>query len=143
MNTYIKILMLLGFFTIFLLSSCKDPVSPKADITVLYGIQNKGLPEINTPVEGAIVTVYANSTEDKPGYIDPYNKTEEIVKTTDASGRCSFDFPIENILLVKAEKPQKFGNVSDTLYGEDVLSLREDKISNKTIHLRQFKSTLE
>ena len=135
--------MALGLFTVILLSSCKDPDSPKAEITVLYGIQNQGLPEVNTPVEGAIVTVYADSTEDKLGYVDPNNRTEEIVKITDASGRCSFDFPIENILMVKAEKPQKFGNVSDTLYGEDVLPLKEDKIITKTIHLRQLKSTLE
>ena len=142
MITIIKIFMALGLFAVVLLSSCKDPVSPKAEITVLYGIQNEGLPDINTPVEGAIVTVYASSPDDKPGYVDPDNKIEEMVKITDASGHCSFDFPIENILQVKAEKPQKYGNVSDTLYGEGVLILKEDETDDETVHLRKFKSTL-
>lgn len=130
--------MTLGLLGIIFLSSCKDPQSPKADITVYYGIDNEDYPDINTPVEGAIVTVYADSPEDKPGYVDPDNKIEEMVKITDASGRCSFEFPIENILQVKAELPIK----KDTLYGEGVLILKEDETFEETVHLRKLKSTL-
>lgn len=137
MSRNFKILMMIGLVSIMTLNSCKDPVPPKATVTVRNGMDNNGL-VMNKLLEGAIVTVYIDPNSGKPGYVDPAGKVDKQVKTTDASGTCTFDFSLENILQVKAEYPFS----GDTLYGEGVLVLEEDKTYEETIHLRKYKSQL-
>jgi hypothetical protein len=128
----INIWLVLSLLTLIAVQSCKDPESPKAVVTVKNGFDDNKL------AEGVIVTVYVGPQNGKPGYVDPDSKTAKIVKNTDASGKCNFDFTLENILQVKAEYPIP----GDTLYGEGVLVLEEDKTYNETIFLRQLKSQL-
>ncbi len=137
MNRSIKLLLMMVFVSIMTLISCSDPVGPKATVRVLNGIEVDGF-AMNIPLEGAVVTVYIDPNTGKPGYVEPDDKVEKMVKNTDASGECSFDFTLENILQVKAEYPFN----GDTLYGEGVLVLKEDKTYEETIHLRKFKSQL-
>ncbi|MBN2669244.1 MAG: hypothetical protein JXR60_08440 [Bacteroidales bacterium] len=119
------------FFAIFV-NSCKDPEPPKAVVTVRNGFDE------NKVVSSAIVTVYVGEQSGKPGYVNPDEKTIQDIQTTDASGQCSFEFKFENILNVKAELPFE----GDTLYGEGVLVLEEDKTDEETIYLRRLKSQL-
>lgn len=128
----IFIIMILGLMLTLTVNSCKDPASPKATVTVRNGFENDAL------LEGAIVTVYVGSQNGKPGYVDPENKIKDISKLTDASGRCDFEFNLQNILQVKAEFPVG----TDTLYGEGVLVLKEDKTYEETVYLRKYKSQL-
>jgi len=137
MNNFSKIFLALSLISIMFLSACSDPASPKATVTVYYGMDLSGT-EMNAPVEGAIVTAYVGPQNGKPGYVDPDNKVEKVVGTTSASGQCNFDFPVENILQVKAEYPLS----GDTLYGEGVLVLKEDETITESIHLRKWKSQL-
>jgi S-formylglutathione hydrolase FrmB len=134
MRLYQKIFLVLALIA---LGSCGDPASPKATVSVFHGMDIDGI-TMNDPVEGAIVTAYVGPQNGKPGYVDPDNKVEELVAETSASGQCSFDFPVENILQVKAE----FAFSGDTLYGEGVLVLKEDETVTETIHLRKWKSQL-
>ena len=133
---YFRIFVLLIMVSVGVLSSCKDPVPPKATVTILNGMDD-GI-EMNIPLEEAIVTVYIDPNTGKPGYTDPDGEVEKQVKLTDGSGKASFEFTLENILQVKAEYPYN----GDTLYGEGVLVLEEDKTYEETIHLRKYKSQL-
>lgn len=137
MSKSIKLLIMIVFVSTMALNSCGDPAAPKATVRVLNGMEVDGF-AMNIPLEGAIVTVYIDPNTGKPGYVEPDEKVEKMVKNTDASGKCSFDFTLENILQVKAEYPFN----GDTLYGEGVLVLKEDKTYEETIHLRKFKSQL-
>lgn len=133
----LKVVVLIAILSVSFLSSCKDPVPPKATVTVRNGMDNISL-EMNAPLESAIVTVYIDPNTGKPGYTDPDGKVEKQVKLTDGSGKANFDFVQENILQVKAEYPFN----GDTLYGEGVVVLEEDKTYEETIYLRKYKSQL-
>lgn len=124
--------LVLSFVTLIAVQSCKDPEPPKAVVTVRNGFDG------NKVAENVVVTVYVGAQNGKPGYVDPDNKTPDVKQTTDASGQCFFDFNVANILQVKAELPMS----GDTLYGEGVLVLEEDKTYNETVYLRQLKSEL-
>ena len=137
MSNSVKILIAIAFLSLLTFSSCGDPESPKATVTVLNGMTDD-VNGINVPLEGAIVTVFIDPRTGTPGYVDPDGDINKLVKNTDASGKCSFDFTLENILQVKVDYP--LGN--DTLYGEGVLVLKEDETYEEVIHLRKWKSQL-
>ena len=137
MNNSVKGLIAIAFLSLLTFSSCGDPEPPKATVTVLNGMTD-GVNGLNTPLEEAIVTVYIDPRTGTPGYVDPDGGVGKIVKLTDASGKCSFDFTLENILQVKVNYP--LGN--DTLYGEGVLVLKEDETHEEIIYLRKWKSQL-
>lgn len=126
--------MILGLVALATLNACKDPEAPKATVIVINSFnENENL--IDVPAEGAVVTVFSNSETGKTGYADPDNKDLTKVKVTDGSGRCNFEFELENILQVKAELPF----AGDTLYGEGAIVLKEDETEEIVINLRKFK----
>ncbi len=122
---------LIGALSLF---SCKKPEAPKAKVTVLNRLDE------NKPVENVLVTVFAETYDEKAGEIDPLTGGEKIkTGVTNSYGEVKFDFTVENILKVKAELPVSNG---DTLYGTGVLRLEEDKTYEETVYLSQYKSEL-
>ncbi len=119
---------LIGALCLF---SCKKPEAPKAKVIVLNRIDE------NKPVENALVTVFANAPN---GQVDPFTGGEKITTgTTNALGEVKFEFPVENILSVRAEIPINNG---DTLFGMGVLRLEENSTYEETVYLSQYKSEL-
>jgi len=134
MNKKIIIIAVVSLFVSVIFTACHTPKDPKARITVLNGFDQ------NKAAVSAIVTVYVSSSAGGHGQVNPSDGTVKVVGTTDASGVVNFDFSYESILQVKAELPAPL--INDTLYGEGVLVLEEDKTYEETVYLRKYKSQL-
>lgn len=137
MNYLVKVFVVIAAFSLTTLSSCSDPEPPKATVTVLAGVA-VGQTAVNAPLPNVIVTVYIDPSTGKQGFVDPDNGVEKIVKTTNSSGQCDFEFVLENILNVKAELPMG----KDTLFGIGSITLTEDETFQEVITLREYKPVL-
>lgn len=86
------ILILSAILVLVSYNSCEKESKPQASVLVCL--------ENDTPVEGAIVTVYSSPNG---SYIDPTTLTEDATQETNESGRVYFTFEEKCILTAKAE----------------------------------------
>ena len=135
MNKLFYILIVMAFVAV-LGSSCKDPASPKATITVIGSDKNGN----EVYQAGATVIVRADpDTHDEHGnvgHVRPDLDSDEGLYekgVTGSGGTVSFDFKYEAILRVYAYTvPKK----NDTIWGEGAIILKEDETYNETVYLR-------
>lgn len=85
----------LSFFVVMIISSCKKTGPTRAVVTVLDGT-TRG------PIPGASVTLWQDTAVNSTNGVQ---STLRVTKSTDASGRAEFDFELEaflNITVIKS-----------------------------------------
>ena len=91
-------LLWLGMVVVIFGGGCSDPDPPEATITVFRIDPND--PKLEVAVAGATVRIYC--TPGAGGKAVCRDEVEEIIKTTDASGKVSEKFDLNMVLRVEA-----------------------------------------
>lgn len=106
-------------------TSCKKKQNPRAIITITDSLDYK--------IKNVKVVVFVSDSVESGIYINPNTKQFADTAYTDASGKVEFEFVNEAIFKVYAEKI-----IGQNIYfGENVIVLKENEITEKTIILEK------